>query len=89
MEEDVRDIVLTISAYILKLAGLGDNLEDNKKKAEENIKNGKAYKKFLELVEKQGGDVKYLESIPKAKYIVEVKAKEAGYIKELDAEKVR
>ena len=61
MEEDVKNIVLTIASYILKFAGFGDDLEANKKKAMENIENGKAYKKFIELVGKQGGDTVSLE----------------------------
>ncbi len=89
MEEDVREIVLEISAYILKLAGFGNSLEENKKKVLENIENGKAYKKFLELVEKQGGDIGYLNNIPRANFIVEVKAEEEGFVKMLDAEKIR
>lgn len=47
---------------------------------------GEAYKKFIELVEKQYGDTSYLENIPKAKYIEEVKAEKSGYISKLDAE---
>ena len=42
MEDDVKEIVLEIVAYILKLAGKGDNIEENKKKAIENIENRKS-----------------------------------------------
>ena len=87
MEEDIKNIVLTIASYILKFAGFGDDLEANKKKAMENIENGKAYKKFMELVSKQGGDTKYLENIPKAKYVCELKAEKEGFVVDLDAEK--
>lgn len=51
--EDIKEIITTIGAYILKLADKGDNLEENKLKILENIKNGKAYNKFLELVQNQ------------------------------------
>ena len=61
IEEDVKEIVLEIVSYILKLAGKGDNLEENKQKAMEVIENGKAYNKFKELVQKQDGDIQYLE----------------------------
>ncbi|MDE5830794.1 MAG: pyrimidine-nucleoside phosphorylase, partial [Clostridia bacterium] len=81
MEEDVRNIVLEISSHILKLAGLGEDLEENKKRVIENIQNGLAYKKFVELIEKQHGDKNYLENIPKAKYIIPVKAEKSGYVK--------
>lgn len=87
MEEDVKQIVLEISSYILKLAGLGENLDENKKRVIENIENGLAYKKFIELVEKQNGDITYLENIPKAKYIIQVKSEKSGYVNTLDAKR--
>lgn len=87
MEEDVKEIVLEIASYILKLAGYSDNIEENKEKVISNIQNGKAYNKFLELVKIQGGDIKYLENIPKAKYVKEVKSDNSGYVTKLNAEK--
>lgn len=88
MTEDIETIVTTIGAYIIKLSGNGDNIEENKLKIMENIKNKKAYNKFLELVSKQGGDVSFIENtekFEKAKYIIPVVAKKEGYISELDA----
>jgi pyrimidine-nucleoside phosphorylase len=91
MPEDLKDVVLELGAYMIKLAGLGDNLEENKIKMLENIKNGKAFNKFAEMVNKQGGDISYLENtnkFEKAKYIEPIKAKEDGYIQEINAEEV-
>lgn len=88
MTEDIETIVTTIGAYIIKLSGNGDNIEENKLKIMENIKNKKAYNKFLELVSKQGGDVSFIENtekFEKAKYVIPVIAKEEGYISELNA----
>lgn len=88
MTEDIELIVTTIGAYIIKLSGNGDNIEENKLKIMENIKNEKAYNKFLELVEKQGGDISFIENtekFKKAKYIIPVIAKKEGYISELNA----
>ena len=76
---------------MLKLAGKGDNIEENKKKIEEQIQNGKAFGKFKELVANQGGDISYIEDIskfPKAKYIEEIKAEQSGYIEKLDAKTI-
>ena len=89
--EDIKEIILTIGSYILKLAGKGENLEDNKKMLLENITNGKALAKFKELVKNQGGDETYIEDtnkFQKAKYIIPVIAKEEGYVELLNAEKV-
>ena len=86
MEEDVQEIVLTISAYILKLAGISNDIEENKKKVLENIKSGKAYEKFKKLVATQYGDISYLENIKKARYVIPAKADKKGYVKKLNAE---
>ena len=76
MEEDVKEVVLELGSNMLKLAGKGNNLEENKKKMLENIQNGKALEKLKELVKNQGGDVSYIEDtskFKKAKYIMPVR----------------
>ena len=91
MPEDVKEIVLTIGSYIIKLAGRGENLEENRKMMMANIENGKALEKLKELIKNQGGDESYIEDtskFEKPKYIMEVYASESGYIKELEAEKI-
>lgn len=91
MPEDVKQIILELGAYMLKLADINEDIETNKEMILENIKNGKAYNKFIELVENQGGDITYIENtdkFEKSKYILPVEAKQAGYIKELNAKKV-
>lgn len=91
ISEDVKEVVCTLGAFILKLAGKGDNIEENKKKIEEQIYNGEGYKKWKELVAKQGGDVAYIEDITlfnKAIYEMPVIAEESGFISKLDARKV-
>lgn len=41
MQKDVKEVVLEIVAYILKLAGKGDSLEENKRIALKEIENRK------------------------------------------------
>lgn len=89
--EDIKEIITTIGAYILKLADKGDNLEENKLKILENIKNGKAYNKFLELVQNQNGDIEYVKNtdkFEKAKYEIKFFAENETIIKSLNAEKI-
>ena len=91
MPEDLKEVVLELGAYMIKLAGLGNNLEENKMKMLENINNCKAFDKFAEMVKNQGGDISYLESTSKfatAKYIESIKAEKNGYIQEINAEEV-
>lgn len=89
--EDIKEIITVIGSYIIKLSGKGDNLEENKKMILENVQNGKAYNKFLELVENQNGDIEYIKDtskFEKAKYIIPVVAEKEGFIEEINAEKV-
>ncbi len=91
MPEDLKKVILELGSYMIKLAGKGKNIEENKEKMIENIKNGKAYNKFIEMVKYQNGDISYIENtekFEKAKYIVPVYAKQEGYIYEINAEGV-
>ncbi len=91
MPKDVEEVVLELGAYMLKLAGKGENIEENKNKIQETIKTGKAFHKFVELVENQGGDITYIENtnkFPKAKYEIVILSKNDGYIKEINAEEI-
>lgn len=91
MKEDVKDVVLELGAYMIKLAGKGDDIELNKIKMLEQIKNRSALNKLKELVQNQNGDVRYIENtelFKKAKYILPVIAQNNGYIKSLNAKKV-
>lgn len=89
--KDVKEVVLTLGSYILKLAGKGENIEENKKKIEACIISNLAYEKFVQLVEKQGGDISYCKDIKKfetgSKFVYIVKQEE-GYIKEIKAESI-
>ena len=91
MPQDLKEVVLELGTYMLKLAGKGDNIEENKTMMLKNIENGKAYSKFKEMVQNQGGNIEYLENtdmFEKSKYIIPVKAEESGYVRELNAEEI-
>ena len=90
-QEDVKEVVLLLGANMIKLAGKGDVLEENKVKMLEQIENGEALSKFKELVVKQGGDASYIEDLekfPKAKYKLPVIATRSGIVNKLNAEEV-
>lgn len=75
MEEDVKQVVLELGSNMIKLAGKGNDLDENKEMMLQSIKSGKALEKFKQLVENQYGDVSYIEDIDKfkkAKYIIPV-----------------
>ena len=91
MPEDLKQVVLELGAYMLQLSGKGKGLEENKKRLLENITNGKAYLKFMELVKRQGGDTTYLENLeklPKAKYRELIYSETNGFVQEIDSREI-
>ncbi|WP_412031283.1 thymidine phosphorylase [Metamycoplasma buccale] len=81
--KDFTEIIYSSGSTLLMLANKAGSEVEAKKMIDEVIKNGKAYKKFLEWIEAQHGDVNLLENKnwfnPKNKY--EIKAKISGYLK--------
>ena len=91
MPNDVKDVVLELGAYIIKLSGKNDNIEENKKMIMDVIDNSKALNKFKQLVQNQGGDASYIDNVEKfekAKYVLKVISDKKGYIKTINAETV-
>ena len=91
MPKDLKEVVLELGANMLKLAGKGENIEENKLKMLENIENGMAYNKFVEMVENQGGDISFIEDttkFKKSKYTLAVVTKKTGKVKEINAEDI-
>lgn len=91
MPKDVGDVVVSLGSIILKLSGVGDNLEQNAANIIKIIKSGKAYEKFKEMVVSQYGSLQYIEDVEKfkkASYIVPVYSSEDGNIEAIDADMV-
>ena len=91
IEDDVKKVVLELGTHMVILSGIADKEETARKMLENNLENGKAYKKFIQMVERQGGDISYLENIEsfeESKYIEPIYSEESGYIYNIDAEKV-
>ena len=91
MPEDVKEVVLELGAYMVKLAGKGADIEENKARLLENIENGKGYEKFIQLVDNQGGDISYIKDtnqFPKANYIENVYSQKDGYIQSMNAKAI-
>ena len=91
LPKDIENVIIQLGNEILQLAGITNTLEESKKLLMQNIKNQKAYNKFIELVEIQGGDISYIKNtdkFKKAKYIQEVKANKDFIIKSIDAKQI-
>lgn len=91
MPSDLKDIVLKIGGQMIKLFGLGEDIDENQKKMLRATQDGSAFNKFKEMVRCQQGDITYLDNIEKfkkAKYILEVKSNKTGIIKDINAENI-
>ena len=91
LSEDLKKVVLELGAYMIKLAGLAESLEENKNEMLNNILNGKGYDKFIQMVKKQGGDVSYIENtdkFEKANNIIKVSSDKTGIIEQIKADTI-
>ena len=85
----VREVILRLTASLLSLS-LGMDGDGAAKKAEDTLVSGAGYKKFLEWIAAQGGDVSYieenrLERAPIKKVIV---SPASGWLARMDTEAV-
>jgi pyrimidine-nucleoside phosphorylase len=85
--KDLVEVTLTIGEQLLLDANLASNQKEARTMLEAALNDGRAYQKFLELVEAQGGDInplKHPESLLSDK-TVEVLVPKDGYITEMNA----
>lgn len=88
--DDLREVSLSLAAEIVSLSS-GIDEKSARSLAEEAIASGKAYKKLLEWVEHQGGNVEWIkntELFPKARYSRDILSEEEGYIAFMDSEAI-
>ena len=89
--KDLEELCLTLGSQMLILAEKASTEEEARKMLEEVIENGSALEKLKEFVEAQGGDTSVIDDttkLPKAKYVVEVKATEEGVVKKIHSDKM-
>ena len=86
--KDLFELCIDSGAIMLMQAKITKTKEEGVKILQENVKNGKAFDKFVEFVSAQGGDVSYILDPSKfemAKNIVPIYSKKSGYINRIDA----
>ena len=89
--DDLLQLCIVLGSKLLLLAKRVETEEEGRTLVKEVIESGDAYRKLIELVKCQHGDIKQIENpklFPKAKYIIEVKSMKSGYIREINAEKI-
>ena len=88
---DLIEVTLTLAGAMIYLGGKTETIEDGIGLAKQILDSGAAMEKFMEIVAAQNGDPHYLfhpDQYPKAKYGVEIKATQDGYLAQVDAFKV-
>ncbi|MEH7073914.1 pyrimidine-nucleoside phosphorylase [Neobacillus drentensis] len=89
--EDLTDLCLTLGSHMVYLAEKAGSLAEARTMLEGVIKDGSALEKLKVFLSSQGGDASIVDDpskMPQAKYIIELEAKEDGYVSEIVADEV-
>ena len=88
--QDLVDICLELGAWMLVLGDKAGDVNSGKQMLREVLNSGAAWRKFLEFVEAQGGDVIAVEEkrLPIAPLRTAVLASETGYVQEVNAHQI-
>lgn len=89
--EDFLELCLSLGSNMLVVGGKADNVDEARKMLIESIESGAALKKLAEFIEAQGGDssaVYNTDLLPKANFIIDVKAPVSGYINSIVCDEV-
>ncbi len=84
---DLLDLSLNLSGAMIYLGGKAGSIKKGIEVAKEQINNGKAFEKFVQMVKLQGGNTKFIlhpEKYPKSKFIRKIKTEKSGYVKSID-----
>ena len=86
--DDLMEVTHQLCGAMIFLGKKADSIEEGVKISKEMIQSGKAWKKFLEIVAEQNGDVDMVsnpQNYPKAKFSAQVTATQEGYIKSINS----
>ena len=89
--DDTMQVTFELGAKLLIQAGLSKTNSEAFSLQNELISNGKAYEKFLEMIEYQGGnhhDIENYNQLHQPKFSYSVTAEESGYIQSMDTYKI-
>ena len=81
---DTETLSLELSSLMIA-TGLSINLTEARSKAKEALDSGKAFEKFQQVCQKQGGD---LNKLPLPRKSIEVTATSAGFMQSMNSEKI-
>jgi pyrimidine-nucleoside phosphorylase len=88
---DLKELTLHLCARMLVMSKKAKTLPEGRKIATQNLENGRAYSKFKEMVQAQGGKVAAVENLdllPTAKHQITLHSSKKGYISQMDTEAI-
>ncbi len=91
MTDDVREIVMALGTQMILMSGTTQDQTEAQNLINDAIISGRAYEKFVELVDRQGGNIACLqdtELFEKAEFVIPVFAEERGALKSIDTERI-
>jgi pyrimidine-nucleoside phosphorylase len=89
--EDLRQLCLELASWMLHLGGVCDTVAEGKKQSENLIASGKAFDKFRQMVELQGGDPRTIDDpkkLPRARHTMILSSPKDGYLASLQCEQI-
>ncbi|MBU4445605.1 thymidine phosphorylase [bacterium] len=85
---DLVEVTLHLTAWMVVMSGIEKDFDKALRLLENAIRSGKAFEKFLMMVEKQGGDIDMIQDPEKYKKAAVIKpalSEQSGYVKEIDS----
>ena len=89
--DDLRELCRHLAAWMFFVGGATKTVADGKQLAEEIISSGKAFDRFRQMVELQGGDISVIDDpkrLPATEHRVAVNSRHAGYVTAIACEQV-
>ena len=85
---DLMEVTYVLSGAMVYLGKKAKSIEEGIEKCRKTIEDGSAYRKLLELISAQGGNIAAIENLvsyPLPQFTLEVKSSEHGFISEIDS----
>jgi len=89
--QDLRELCLHLAAWMFYLGGTTKTVAEGKQLSAEMISSGRAFDRFRQMVELQGGDISAIDDparLPSADHRVDVPSSRAGYVSAIQCEHI-
>jgi pyrimidine-nucleoside phosphorylase len=84
---DLMELTYALGGVMLFIGGRTSSIEAGIRLCQKSVRDGRAWKKFCDIVRRQGGKVtsiEHLEQYPSSKYTADVKCSSTGYVSSID-----